>query len=135
MILFIGEQPYTRTHPTKTFSGAACEARLKYWISRVLPKNETYEILNQVNLDFTDWTVWNNDYKFIIVALGNNASKALGSIPHFKLPHPSGRNRQINDNKFINNKLQDCRRYIVNMLDSYAESYHFCTLCDKKVSI
>lgn len=47
-----------------------------------------------------------------IIALGNNASKALENIAHFKLPHPSGRNRQINDKAFIDQRLADCIKYI-----------------------
>ena len=41
-----------------------------------------------------------------IVALGNVASNALNKIDlkHFKMPHPSGLNRQLNDKEFINDR-------------------------------
>jgi uracil-DNA glycosylase len=50
----------------------------------------------------------------IVIALGNYASDALNSIgvTHFKLPHPSGLNRQLNDKDFVENQLMMCRRYI-----------------------
>lgn len=49
-----------------------------------------------------------------VVALGNFASEALTSIgcDHFKLPHPSPLNRQINDKQFISNALSQCRQYL-----------------------
>lgn len=49
-----------------------------------------------------------------VVALGNTASNALKllKINHFKLPHPSPRNRQLNDSQFVNCKLEECQRYI-----------------------
>jgi len=50
------------------------------------------------------------------VAFGTNASKFLkkNNIPHFKLPHPSGLNRQINDKAYIISKLDECKKYIEN---------------------
>ena len=48
-----------------------------------------------------------------IIALGNIASEALTKIgvKHFKLPHPSGLNRQINDKKYIKQVLRECHEY------------------------
>lgn len=50
----------------------------------------------------------------IVLGLGNDVSKILTSldIPHFKLPHPSPRNRKLNNPTFIIDKLQECRQYI-----------------------
>lgn len=49
-----------------------------------------------------------------VIALGNTASDALKQIgvQHFKLPHPSPRNRRLNDNDFINEKLEACKYYM-----------------------
>jgi len=49
-----------------------------------------------------------------VVALGNFASEALLRVgkSHFKLPHPSPLNRQINDPHFIENCLNNCRQFI-----------------------
>lgn len=49
-----------------------------------------------------------------IVALGNFASEALFrlGVSHFKLPHPSGLNRQINDDDYIAKCLNECKVYI-----------------------
>ena len=50
----------------------------------------------------------------IHVALGNEASAALTAlkVPHFKLPHPSGLNRKLNDKAYVDRVLRDCATYI-----------------------
>lgn len=50
----------------------------------------------------------------VIVACGNNASSRLAKrgIEHFKLPHPSGRNRKLNDRNFIDSELEKCKTYL-----------------------
>lgn len=50
-----------------------------------------------------------------VIALGNFASEALdrAGIRHFKMPHPSPLNRQINDKNFIDEQLSLCRDYLV----------------------
>lgn len=49
-----------------------------------------------------------------IVALGGFASKVLDKlgVEHFKLPHPSPRNRLLNDKEFERSELERCREYI-----------------------
>jgi hypothetical protein len=49
-----------------------------------------------------------------VVALGNLASQRLteAGIKHFKLPHPSPANRQLNDAYFIDQKLYECYCYL-----------------------
>ena len=92
MILFIGDTPSKRTDPNKAFKGAACESRLKEWIAAVKRPHEGYQLVNQSDYDkFLQFVMWAQDDGHPIVALGKNASKALGDIPHFRLPHPSAR--------------------------------------------
>ena len=49
-----------------------------------------------------------------IIALGQTVSSTLSSmgIDHFRLPHPSGLNRQLNNKKFLNQKLSRCLLYL-----------------------
>jgi hypothetical protein len=49
-----------------------------------------------------------------IVALGSTASDALDrlGVAHFRLPHPSPRNRQLNDERHIASLLKACMRYL-----------------------
>lgn len=49
-----------------------------------------------------------------VVAWGPAVSKHLSvaGIEHFTLPHPSPLNRQINDHKFIRQKLDECKEFL-----------------------
>lgn len=49
-----------------------------------------------------------------VLALGKMASHSLQTmdIPHFGLPHPSGLNRKLNDEKYIHDRLQACKNYL-----------------------
>lgn len=114
MILFVGDKPSAKMKlGALPFKGAACEKRLVEWIG-CLGSRIKYVIINSNPRDsrFFYWVklALNNNYP--IIALGNNASKVMTPTKHFKLPHPSGRNRQINDKQFITNKLSECREYI-----------------------
>lgn len=49
-----------------------------------------------------------------VVALGNFPSEVLNKlgVEHHQLPHPSPRNRMINDVDLINHRLMECKRYL-----------------------
>jgi uracil-DNA glycosylase len=51
-----------------------------------------------------------------VIALGVFASKCLEIInrSHFRLPHPSPRNRLMNDKEFIKNALTECKEFLEN---------------------
>lgn len=48
-----------------------------------------------------------------VIALGNTASEALSmvNIAHFKLPHPSPKNRTLNDKGRLQRLLDACMEY------------------------
>lgn len=79
------------------------------WISYLVGTSHgSYEIINRIDKLFHSAIANAN----IIVALGNKASEALKDIPHFKLPHPPGLNRQINNKEYIKSKLKAYKMYI-----------------------
>jgi hypothetical protein len=50
-----------------------------------------------------------------VIALGQKAATYLrkaGITNYFPLPHPSGRNRLLNNKKFVKIKLEACKKYI-----------------------
>jgi uracil-DNA glycosylase len=110
MILFVGDRPSKRTDPNVPFKGASCEKRLMEWIAKI--NINPYYIVNSVDKEALNTAFMFHQCRAPIVALGNNASKSLGGLPHFKLPHPSGRNRQINDKEFIDKKIKECKIYL-----------------------
>lgn len=52
----------------------------------------------------------------VVLALGGFVSGMLNSInvEHFKLPHPSPRNRLLNSKEYEQNVLKECREYVQN---------------------
>jgi len=73
--------------------------------------NIQYMIVNQC--DYTNFFFnlqYHNGVK--IICFGNNASLAMEDVPHFKMPHPSGRNRQINNKEFIDKKINEARKFL-----------------------
>lgn len=110
MVIFVGDTPSKRTDPNQAFKGAACEKRLKEWIARL--DVAEYYLINSTDNDLYSKIYTAKAIGVPIIALGNNASKALGSAEHYKLPHPSGRNRQINNKAFIDNKIMECGQFL-----------------------
>ena len=69
---------------------------------------------NSIDMEFSNFV---DSYDKVIV-LGNKAEERLvksGSFcdkPYFKLPHPSPRNRQLNSDVFITDRLIKCLCYL-----------------------
>ena len=113
MILFVGDQPSKIMKAgAKPFEGARCEKRLNEWIAFLSPNNPAIRIINRVDVNFTNEAVAANKNSYPVIALGNNASKALLDIPHFKLPHPSSLNRKMNDKEFVKSELERCKQWL-----------------------
>lgn len=49
-----------------------------------------------------------------VIALGTVVSSSLDlvAVRHFKLPHPSGLNRQLNDQNYVHQQLEACKNYL-----------------------
>lgn len=113
-VLIVGDEPSRlNDDPLVAFVGARCEPKLKEWIKylgiEAVCVNRTHPVFGLI-------VAQNNNRKTPILALGEKASKALKDlkIQHFKLPHPSGRNRQINNKKFIEHKLLECSVWLMS---------------------
>lgn len=124
-VLFVGACPSRlNTCPLIAFAGSRSEGRLNDWISllgvkdylitnaspKVLGRGER---LRSADFDLVNLKVM-ADQCDRVIALGNCASRALrkAGIPHYKMPHPSPRNRKLNDKEFIYRKLVACRLYL-----------------------
>lgn len=51
-----------------------------------------------------------------VIALGKTAEKALTllHIPHYAMPHPSGLNRLLNNQEYVQEKINGLKKYIVS---------------------
>ena len=114
-IIIVGQNPSAKA-PRK----GSTRSRLKEWTDEM--QMGPYDFMNVVNksgkpdksmIDYKLLTFNLKDYRRVI-ALGNFASNALNKIgvAHFKLPHPSPRNRMINHPEKISAILADCAKYV-----------------------
>lgn len=113
MVLFVGDCPSKlNKDPDVAFVGSKSMPVLEKWIKKIKPKE--YGMLNSHTEFLLTCIEVEHNLGAIIVTLGNNASKRLEKIgiPHFKLPHPSPRNRKLNDPNFIDSELKKCKTYL-----------------------
>lgn len=113
MVLFVGDRPSRlNTNPDIAFIGSKSEKVLRGWIDKIDPKEAS--LINSHRTILIRSIEIHYNLGTAIVALGNVASKRLekAGIPHFKLPHPSPRNRLNNDPKFIDTELKKCKNYL-----------------------
>lgn len=110
-VIFVGLNP---ARPGRTLSQAL--RRLSSWadsleIGFFSFTNAYYGSLDSPDLPFLRDCVVGYDR---VIALGNVASVSLNKIgiDHFKMPHPSGRNRLLNDRNYELAMIERCREYI-----------------------
>lgn len=96
-VVFVGDEPSDlNISPEIPFVGAKSFKRLVQWINYIKP--DYYVVLNSsASEDIVKiLNLYNNGFK--IITLGEKASKRLNGLVEFAgLPHPSGRNLQVND--------------------------------------
>jgi hypothetical protein len=113
--VFVGDRPSPKnTNPALAFHGTKSMDTLAGWLFWLgLRKNEVI-LINSHEPHLMDAILSHHYFGYKIIALGNNASSRLDAmeIPHFKLPHPSGRNRKLNDTKFVDSELEKCKNYL-----------------------
>ena len=102
-VLYVGDRPSLKNwSPDVAFLGSPSGKRLAKWLEQLpgvpLLTNQSYGEDVVKGLAAECGTV---------IALGQEASKKLDAwlIPHFTLPHPSGLNRQLNDEAYVKEQL------------------------------
>lgn len=129
-LLVLGQNPSkSNTDPNVAFKGSKSESKLNQWLNAVVPVDYECMIMNCSNsVDFKltednlDIMIQRIDFVIKkenidkIIALGNIPSKILkaAGIPHFKLPHPSGRNRLLNNKSWVAEQLQLAKEFLWN---------------------
>ena len=114
-IIFVGMNPSAR-QPRK----GSTRNKLADWANEM--RVESYSFMNVIDqpgdvhhsmIDYKVLTFALKDYRRVI-ALGNFVSDTLkkSGIEHFKLPHPSPRNRMLNNPEKISTILSECAKYI-----------------------
>jgi len=114
MIYFIGDKPSKcNVDPRIAFVGTNSYKILLEWIHRMNLSINNIELYNATT--FVDEIQDRIEEDDQIIALGVAASELLleHNIPHLKIPHPSGLNRSLNDARFVNKFLKECKTYVL----------------------
>lgn len=127
MIIFVGDEPSTKNvDPNIPFVGTQSYKKLLEWIwemdldiNNILVCNRKdldYDYVSgRVYINFTYITHKLNQEDCKIIALGNKVDEQLdeySSLKYLKIPHPSPRNRKLNDKKYIKKVLKECKEWI-----------------------
>jgi len=118
MILIVGQNP--GNNPKAFHYKNHTIDRLHKWCDELGIKNFSFMncVQERGNVSFRDveWNVLEETARSHdkVIALGSFASSCLDriNISHFKLPHPSPRNRLMNDKEYVTQTLGECKDYI-----------------------
>lgn len=116
-IVFVGDQPSARNKsPDVAFVGTSSYKTLLEWIYRMNISVNDVSVVNSTDAALDDFCgeAWVTPEKFAFIALGTAATEALKGrhVQYFRLPHPSGKNRVLNDKKYVQNVLKVCERWL-----------------------
>ena len=111
-VLVLGQNPSKRGGTSKSLM------RLAEWIEFLELKQFSFaNVYDAYKVETASADPALNDYVRSydrVIALGQTASRTLSAmgVSHFRMPHPSGLNRQLNDQKFVHEKLEACKNYL-----------------------
>ena len=127
-VLFVGSGPSSKNiDPAVPFVGTTSYRRLLEWIMIMELDVSDVQLANVGSLKINSWlddrgfdyfevfNHWGMSSIDRIIALGRDAERYLvsqGVENYFRLPHPSGRNRLLNDKKFVKQELSKCKKFI-----------------------
>lgn len=115
-LLLVGDKPSKKNaNPRIAFVGTVSGKRLMQWFLPMFPNKPQISMVNRTDPDFSVILIRATLKGYKIIALGDNAAKALahaGVYNFFKLPHPSGRNRLLNNKEYVDEVLLKCKLWI-----------------------
>jgi hypothetical protein len=111
-VLFVGDEPSKKNlYPDVAFAGTKSFDTLVGWATKKL-NLALYQFTMVNSVSTQDWARigfhWGVGSP--IIALGIKAEKRLRKmgISCYPLPHPSGRNRKLNNKEYVDSELQKC---------------------------
>ncbi len=122
LIYFVADQPSNKNlSPSVPLVGTESYRRLLVWIGAMDLDITRIRFYNQADDPFNNPMTRMTLNKAVeldqikVIALGQKAADYLNKVgvdEYFILPHPSGRNRQLNDSTFVKETLGACKRYV-----------------------
>jgi hypothetical protein len=122
-VIFVGDEPsQTNVTPDVAFVGAKCFDTVVKWIKELQP--DYYVCLNSDTVSQLSDIKKLEKFGFKVIAFGNKASEKLvkWNIPHYKMPHPSGLNRKLNNKQAMALELYHAHSYLIGLQDEYKNS-------------
>ena len=115
-LLLVGDKPSKKNKdPNVAFVGTQSHKRIQEWLNQVVSENCKILLINKVDPQFHRTLIYATLNHYKIIAFGNEAAEALvahGVVNFFKLPHPSGRNRKLNNKTYMATALSNCKNWI-----------------------
>lgn len=112
-VIFVGDKPSKHnTDPRIAFLGTKSYKTLLNWMEAL--EVEDFQLVNRTDPNFVEVVDKAVKDQYNVVALGKEAHIALLNINigHYGLPHPSGRNRWLNDKTKLAAYLKACKEYL-----------------------
>lgn len=113
-ILFVGDKPSTKnTTAEQAFVGTHSHTRLLEWQKYMFIKPEDIEVTYVNSVSKQDvHTI--SSFTGLIIALGYDAGLRVKNLAKecYHLPHPSPRNRMLNDKGYELDQLRRCKQWI-----------------------
>lgn len=109
-VLFVGDKPSRKNWRHEVaFVGTQSYQSLMKWVSTMGVMD--FRMVNSNSQEDMDRIL---SHEGPIVALGNIASIRINrlGLTYFKLPHPSGRNRLLNDKQALHSRLTECVEWL-----------------------
>lgn len=115
-LLLVGDKPSRKNlDPKVAFVGTQSFKTIQKWLEFMLKEKTAISMINRVDPEFAVVLIRASLRGYKIIAFGEEAAKALvqnGVVNYFKLPHPSGRNRKLNNKKYVEEVLTKCKNWI-----------------------
>ena len=115
-LLLVGDKPSRKNlDPRIAFVGTPSYKRLQQWLQVMVPEKADIRAVNRVDPAFATHLISASLDGYKIIACGEEAAQALvnfGVAKFFKLPHPSGRNRKLNNKAYVDEILLKCKAWI-----------------------
>lgn len=126
-VMVVGSNPSrSQPNPKLPFFGSRSLAILLYWLEalgcqhahltnvsdQVTPENRPLKV-SEYQLDRLKAEI-DRENPTAIITVGKTADHALKKlgVDHYPLPHPSGRNRLLNDPDYVRERLEECQYWL-----------------------